>query len=138
AHARDGPRRRAAPDRIAAERRHAPPGRPSAALPRGGFHGPGPRVTFAPTPGGAGVPVFDYRSPSASPRSPVMGRRGAVATSHPLAAQIGLRILQEGGNAVDAAVATAAALTVLEPTSNGIGGDAFALVWDGKKLHGLN
>lgn len=81
---------------------------------------------------------FDYRQPFASRRSPVMGRRGAVATSHPLAAQVGLRILIEGGNAVDAAVATAAALTVLEPTSNGIGGDAFAIVWDGKRLHGLN
>ncbi len=70
-------------------------------------------------------------------RTPMMGRN-AVATSQPLAAQAGLRILQQGGNAVDAAVATAMALTVLEPTGNGIGSDAFAIVWDGKQLHALN
>ncbi|NMB46667.1 MAG: gamma-glutamyltransferase [Firmicutes bacterium] len=67
-----------------------------------------------------------------------MGRNGAVSTSHPLAAQIGIQVLAEGGNAVDAAVAVAAALTVLEPTSNGLGSDAFAIIWDGDKLHGLN
>ncbi|MBC7416173.1 MAG: gamma-glutamyltransferase, partial [Herminiimonas sp.] len=76
--------------------------------------------------------------PYPSRRTPVYSRRGMVATSQPLAAQAGLEVLQAGGNAIDAAVATAAALTVLEPTANGIGGDAFALVWHGGKLHGLN
>ncbi|MFN2322425.1 MAG: gamma-glutamyltransferase family protein [Trueperaceae bacterium] len=68
---------------------------------------------------------------------PVLARN-VVATSQPLAAQAGLRMLLQGGNAVDAAVAAAIALTVLEPTSNGIGADAFAIVWDGAELHGLN
>jgi gamma-glutamyltranspeptidase/glutathione hydrolase len=76
--------------------------------------------------------------PYASRRIPVIATRGVVATSQPLAAQAGLRMLLQGGNAVDAAVATAIALTVVEPNVNGIGGDAFALVWDGARLHGLN
>ncbi len=71
-------------------------------------------------------------------RQPVFSRRGAVCTSHPLAASAGLRILQAGGNAVDAAIAAAACLPVLEPCSNGLGSDAFALIWDGGRLHGLN
>src|SRR5438874_8845322 len=76
--------------------------------------------------------------PYASRRLPLVATRGVVATSKPLAAQAGLRMMLKGGNAVDAALATAIALTVVEPGSNGIGSDAFALVWDGSKLHGLN
>jgi gamma-glutamyltranspeptidase/glutathione hydrolase len=81
--------------------------------------------------------VFDWQFPYASQRMPVLARN-VVATSQPLAAQAGLRMLLKGGNAVDAALAAAIALTVVEPTSNGIGSDAFCILWDGTKLHGLN
>ena len=81
--------------------------------------------------------VIDYELPYASVRSPVHARN-VVAASQPLAAQAGLRMLLAGGNAVDAALATAIALTVVEPTGNGVGSDAFAVVWDGTRLHGLN
>ena len=83
------------------------------------------------------MPDFDWQFPYTSSRKPILARN-IVATSQPLAAQAGLRMLQQGGSAVDAALATAIALTVLEPVSNGIGSDAFAIVWDGVKLHGLN
>ncbi len=85
------------------------------------------------------MPAFDANHyPYPSRRTAVYATRGMVATSQPLAAQAGLAVLQAGGNAIDAAIATATALTVVEPTANGIGGDAFALVWHGGRLHGLN
>ncbi|NES43328.1 gamma-glutamyltransferase, partial [Moorena sp. SIO2C4] len=75
--------------------------------------------------------------PYPSRRRVVMGNRFAVATSQSLATLAGMEMFWAGGNAVDAAIATAIALTVVEPTSNGIGSDAFGLVWDGR-LHGIN
>ncbi len=80
---------------------------------------------------------FNWNNPYPSIRVPVMGRN-VVSTSHPLAAQAGLMIIQRGGNAIDAAIAAAAALIIVEPVSNGLGSDCFAIVWDGKELHGLN
>ena len=80
---------------------------------------------------------FNYNNPYTSTRLPVFARN-VVSTSHPLAAQAGLRMLWQGGNAVDAAIAAAAAITLTEPVSNGLGSDAFCILWDGKELHGLN
>jgi gamma-glutamyltranspeptidase/glutathione hydrolase len=74
----------------------------------------------------------------APPRTPVVSTGGMVATSQPLATRAGVRALELGGNAADAALAAAATLCVTEPMSTGIGGDAFALVWDGSRLHGLD
>jgi gamma-glutamyltranspeptidase/glutathione hydrolase len=73
-------------------------------------------------------------------RSEVIGKNGMVASSHPLATQIGLEILKKGGTAVDAAIAVNAALGLMEPTGSGIGGDLYAIVWDAKtqQLYGLN
>lgn len=80
---------------------------------------------------------FSWELPYAWPRKPLLAAN-VVSTSQPLAAQAGLRMLLAGGNAVDAILATAITLTLVEPVSNGIGSDAYAIVWDGKKLHGLN
>ncbi|MCY4226624.1 MAG: gamma-glutamyltransferase family protein [Gammaproteobacteria bacterium] len=81
--------------------------------------------------------LIEQQFPFPSRRASVMGRN-MVATSQPLAVQAGIRALQSGGNAVDAALASAITLTVVEPTMNGIGSDAFCILWDGKSLHGLN
>ena len=80
---------------------------------------------------------FDWKFPYNWPRKPLFARN-VVCTSQPLAAQAGLQMLYAGGSAVDAILATAITLTLVEPVSNGIGSDAYAIVWDGKALHGLN
>lgn len=79
----------------------------------------------------------NWHNPYSSTRTPLYARN-IVATSQPLAAQAGLRVMAAGGNAVDAAIAAAATMTLVEPCSNGLGSDNFAIVWDGQQLHGLN
>jgi len=80
---------------------------------------------------------FDWNLPYPSRRSPILARN-VVATSQPLATQAGIAMLRAGGNAIDAALATAITLTLVEPCSNGLGSDLFALVWNGRELAGLN
>ena len=80
---------------------------------------------------------FDWAMPYSANRSPVFAKN-MVATSQPLAVEAGIHAMRKGGNAVDAAIATAITLTVVEPNNNGVGSDAFALVHDGNQLHGLN
>ena len=83
------------------------------------------------------MPSFNYEFPYSSKKLPIFAGN-VVASSQHLAATAGLRMLARGGNAVDAAIAAAAAITVVEPTMNGIGADAFCILWDGTKLVGLN
>src|SRR5215467_10367889 len=88
----------------------------------------------------AGLPADRPAGPMTAMRSVVYARHGMVAAAHPLAVQIGVDVLKKGGNAIDAAIATNAALGLMEPVSNGMGGDLFAIVWDAKtkKLLGYN
>ena len=79
-----------------------------------------------------------YDNPFTSKRMNVIARNGVVCTGNNLATQAGLRMLQAGGNAVDAAIATAACLTVVEPCSNGLGSDGFAIVWMKDRMYGMN
>src|SRR5258706_12491550 len=81
--------------------------------------------------------MFTWDFPYPSQRMPVLAKN-VIATSQPLAAQAGLAMLAKGGNAVDAGLAAAITLTVVEPTSNGIGSDVFAILWDGQRPAGLN
>jgi gamma-glutamyltranspeptidase/glutathione hydrolase len=80
---------------------------------------------------------FSWTNPYSWPRKPLLAQN-VVCTSQPLAAQAGLQMLADGGSAIDAILATAITLTLVEPVSNGIGSDAYAIVWDGSRLHGLN
>ena len=80
---------------------------------------------------------FNWTNPYPTTRTPVFARN-CVAASHPLAAQAGLRMMAKGGNAIDAIIAAAAVLPIVEPISNGLGSDNFAILWDGTELHGMN
>src|SRR5690348_653948 len=100
------------------------------------FVGSSKAVAAGPIKNRAMIP-FSWKNPYAWPRKPLLAQN-VVATSQPLAAQAGLQMLAAGGNAVDAILATAITLTLVEPVSNGIGSDAYAIVWDGRRLHGLN
>ena len=82
---------------------------------------------------------FNHNSyPYPSQRNSVYGKRGMISTSHPLATEAGMAVFRKGGNAVDAALAAAAALCVVDPSSTGPGGDLFAIVCADGKLYGLN